>query len=143
MALVVGVASVHAGRGGVPRRVHHHGRSAQEIVIYDRLRDHLPASASRYVMHFETAIEDAVAAFRDVPSHEARGCWMPARAKASYKQLLRRAALLRSRSRRRRPAVELLAARRGRRSERAAFSRRSFDACLNVVTLEHVRSRRT
>jgi SAM-dependent methyltransferase len=47
----------------VPGRLDHHGRSAQKIVIYDRLRDHLPAFLRRYVMHFETAIEDAVADF--------------------------------------------------------------------------------
>jgi SAM-dependent methyltransferase len=47
----------------VPRRLDHHGRSAQEIVIYDRLRDRLPAFLHRYVLHFETAIEDAVGEF--------------------------------------------------------------------------------
>jgi SAM-dependent methyltransferase len=32
-------------------------------VIYDKLRNLLPGAASRYVMHFEAAIEDAVANF--------------------------------------------------------------------------------
>ena len=32
-------------------------------MIYDWLRDHLPAFARRYVMHFETAIEDSVGTF--------------------------------------------------------------------------------
>jgi hypothetical protein len=32
-------------------------------VIYDRLRDSMPRPLRRWVMHFETAIEDAVAEF--------------------------------------------------------------------------------
>jgi SAM-dependent methyltransferase len=47
----------------VPRRLDNHGRSAQEIVIYDRLRDSLPPFLRRHVLHFETAIEDAVGQF--------------------------------------------------------------------------------
>jgi SAM-dependent methyltransferase len=47
----------------VPGRIDHHGRGAQEIVIYDTLRSALPAPLARYVMHFEAAIEDAVANF--------------------------------------------------------------------------------
>lgn len=52
----------------MPRRLDDYGRSAQKIVIYDWLRDHLPAFARRYVMHFEAAIEDAVEKFaRSLP----------------------------------------------------------------------------
>lgn len=47
----------------MPCRVDHHGGSPQKVVIYDWLRDHLPAPVRRYVMHFETAIEDAVRDF--------------------------------------------------------------------------------
>jgi 6-phosphogluconate dehydrogenase (decarboxylating) len=47
----------------VPRWIDDHGRSAQETVIYDRLRSLLPSPLARYVMHFEAAIEDAVANF--------------------------------------------------------------------------------
>jgi SAM-dependent methyltransferase len=47
----------------VPRGLDHHGGSSQKIVIYDWLRDHLPAFLKRYVLHFETAVDDAVGSF--------------------------------------------------------------------------------
>jgi len=41
-------------------------------VIYDWLRDHLPPFLRRYIMHFETAIEDAVAEFASSLRKDAR-----------------------------------------------------------------------
>ncbi len=47
----------------MPRRVHHYGGSAQKIVMYQWLRDHMPASLRRYVQHYEALLEDAVREF--------------------------------------------------------------------------------
>ena len=47
----------------MPRRIDHYGRSPKKIVIYDNLRSWLPSPLARYVMHFEAAIEDAVGDF--------------------------------------------------------------------------------
>jgi len=47
----------------MPCRVHHYGGGPKEIVIYDRLRDAMPRPVRRYVQHFETSIDDAVAIF--------------------------------------------------------------------------------
>jgi SAM-dependent methyltransferase len=47
----------------VPRGLDNYGGSPQKIVIYDWLRDHLPAFLRRYVLYFETAIDDAVRKF--------------------------------------------------------------------------------
>jgi SAM-dependent methyltransferase len=47
----------------VPRGLDDYGGSPQKIVIYDWLRDHLPAFLRRYVLYFETAIDDAVGKF--------------------------------------------------------------------------------
>jgi SAM-dependent methyltransferase len=107
-------------------------------VIYDRLRDLMPAALRRYVMHFDTAIEDAVRGFAgslapgarlldagagegNYKSHFAAqrycgldlgigdGAW-------DYTRL---------------DAIGDLSA--------LPFRDATFDACLNVVTLEHVR----
>lgn len=47
----------------MPRWFHHHGGGAQEIVIYEWTRDALPRPLRRYVQHFEASIEDAAALF--------------------------------------------------------------------------------
>ncbi len=107
-------------------------------MIYQRVRDLLPAPARRYVLHFETSIEDAVAAFAaslpkgatilDAGAGEGNYkhyfsaqhyCGLDlgiGDAQWNYAQL---------------DVVGDLCA--------LPFRPASFDACLNVVTLEHVK----
>jgi SAM-dependent methyltransferase len=47
----------------VPGGVDHHDRGAQEIVIYDRLREAMPRGLRAWVQHFEVSIERAVSGF--------------------------------------------------------------------------------
>jgi SAM-dependent methyltransferase len=47
----------------MPRRLDHYDRGAQKIVIYDRLRDACPGWLRRRVQFFEASIEDAVSQF--------------------------------------------------------------------------------
>ena len=54
----------------MPRGVDGHGGSPEEVVIYERTRALLPHGLKRYVLFFETAIEDAVQRFADsLPAH--------------------------------------------------------------------------
>jgi SAM-dependent methyltransferase len=122
----------------VPRGVHHYGGSAQKIVIYDRLRDHLPAFLKRYVMHFEAAIEDAVEGFSASLPEKARVLDAGA-GEGNYKHYF---------SAQRYCGLDL-----GIGDEEwnysaldvigdlssMPFRERTFEACLNVVTLEHVK----
>ena len=107
-------------------------------MIYDRLRDLLPASVRRYVLHFEASVEDAVAQF---------AATLPARARVldagagetQYKDRF---------SAQRYCAFDLAVGdsewdyskldARGDLAE-MPFRDSTFDACLSVVTLEHVR----
>jgi SAM-dependent methyltransferase len=122
----------------MPRRLHHHGGSAQKIVIYDELRDHLPQFLRRYVLHFETAIEDAVSTFASGLPQSARVLDAGA-GEANYKHYF---------SAQRYCGLDL-----GIGDEQWNYSRldvvgdlsllpfrdAAFEACLNVVTLEHVK----
>lgn len=56
----------------MPRRFHRHGRSPKEIVIYHRLRDAMPRSLRRYVQHFESTIDTAVETFAQTLPPQAR-----------------------------------------------------------------------
>lgn len=47
----------------MPRRLDGYGGSPEEIVIYERTRALLPGGLRRYVLFFESAIEDAVGRF--------------------------------------------------------------------------------
>jgi SAM-dependent methyltransferase len=122
----------------VPRRLDHHGRSTQKIVIYDRLRDSLPPFLSRYVMHFEAAIEDAVEQFAS--SLAQNGRLLDAGAgEGNYKHYF--------------PNQRYCGLDLGIGDQQWNYSQldvvgdlsalpfpdRTFDACLNVVTLEHVK----
>jgi len=122
----------------VPRGLHHHGGSAQKIVICDWLRDHLPAFARRYVMHFETAIEDAVGKFASSLPERARLLDAGA-GEGSYKHYF---------AAQRYCGLDLgIGDSQWNYStldavgdlSRLPFRDHTFDACLNVVTLEHVK----
>jgi len=122
----------------VPRGLDHHGRSAQEIVIYEQVRDHLPALVRRYVMHFETAIEDAVEKFAASLPQNARLLDAGA-GEGNYKHYF---------SGQRYCGLDLgIGDAQWNYSaldvigdlSRLPFRDRTFEACLNVVTLEHVK----
>jgi len=110
----------------------------QEIMRYGSLQRLLPRFARNYVLHFETSIERAVSEFADTLPHQARVLDAGA-GESKYARFFRNqrycgvdtavgnakwdySGL---------DAVADLAA--------LPFADESFDACLNVVTLEHVR----
>jgi SAM-dependent methyltransferase len=121
----------------VPRRIDHHGRGPQEIVIYERVRGLLPAPLRRYVIHFEAQVERAVAEFaRSLPAG-ARVLDAGA-GEVQYKHLF---------SGQRYCGVDLavgdVAWDYSRLDAMAnlcelPFRDRTFDACINIVTLEHI-----
>lgn len=108
-------------------------------MIYDRLRDLLPAFLRRYVMHFEASIEDAVAAFASQLPQGARLLDAGA-GEGNYKHYF---------SAQRYCGLDLGV---GDQQWNYAqldvvgdlsilpFRDSTFDACLNVVTLEHVKN---
>jgi SAM-dependent methyltransferase len=107
-------------------------------VIYDRLRDHLPAFLKRYVMHFETAIEDAVGKFAASLPKGARLLDAGA-GEGNFKHHF---------SGQRYCGLDLgIGDQQWNYSELDVigdlsllpFRQGAFDACLNVVTLEHVK----
>ena len=107
-------------------------------MIYDWLRDHLPGFARRYVMHFETAIEDAVGKFGSALPPGARLLDAGA-GEGNYKHYF---------SAQRYCGLDL-----GIGDQKwnygaldvvgdlsgMPFRDAAFEACLNVVTLEHVK----
>ena len=107
-------------------------------MIYDRLRDHLPSFLRRYVMHFETAIEDAVAEFASSLAQGARLLDAGA-GEGNYKHYF--------------AAQRYLGLDLGIGDQQWNYSQLdvigdlsalpfcdlTFDACLNAVTLEHVK----
>ena len=107
-------------------------------MIYDHLRDNLPDFLRRYVMHFETAIEDAVGEFASSLPQGARLLDAGA-GEGNYKHYF---------SAQRYCGLDLGI---GDREWNYAqldvvgdlsalpFRDRTFDACVNVVTLEHVK----
>src|SRR5580692_4694777 len=121
----------------MPRRLHHHGGSAQKIVIYDELRDHLPQFLRRYVLHFETAIEDAVSTFASGLPQSARVLDAGA-GEANYKHYFSAQRycgldLGIGDSQWNYAALDVVGDLSG-----MPFRDGTFEACLNVVTLEHV-----
>lgn len=122
----------------MPRRLNHHGRSAQKIVTYERLRDLLPRFLRRYVMHFETSIEDAVGEFASSLPKGARLLDAGA-GEGNYKRYF---------AAQRYCGLDLGVGDRQWNYSRLdvvgdlsalPFRDSAFDACLNVVTLEHVK----
>jgi SAM-dependent methyltransferase len=122
----------------VSRGLHHHGGSAQKIVIYERLRDLLPAFLRRYILHFETAIEDAVSEFASSLKKDARLLDAGA-GEGSFKHFFKS---------QRYCGLDLgVGDREWNYSQldvvgdlsSLPFRDATFDACLNVVTLEHVK----
>ncbi len=107
-------------------------------MIYNRLRDHLPAFLRRYVMHFEAAIEDAVGGFASSLPAGARLLDAGA-GEGRYKHFF--------------PAQRYCGLDLGIGDQKwdygqldvigdlssLPFPDGTFDACLNVVTLEHVK----
>ncbi len=107
-------------------------------MIYDWLRDHLPAFAKRYVMHFETAIEDAVGTFASSLPPGARLLDAGA-GEGNYKhhfsaQRYCGLDLGIGDSQWNYSALDVVGDLSG-----MPFRDATFDACLNVVTLEHVK----
>jgi SAM-dependent methyltransferase len=122
----------------MPRGLDHYGRSAQEIVIYDRLRDLLPPFLRRHVMHFETAIDGAVDQFASSLVTGARVLDAGA-GEGNYKHYFRA---------QRYCGLDLGIGDTGWNYSNLdvvgdlcalPFPDGAFDACLNVVTLEHVK----
>ena len=111
--------------------------SAQKIVIYDRLRESLPGPLRRWVLRFETSIEDAVAGFAQSLPDGARVLDAGA-GEGNYRRHF---------ARHRYCGLDLAvgdAAWDYSRLdvigdlERLPFPNAIFDACLSIVTLEHV-----
>jgi SAM-dependent methyltransferase len=107
-------------------------------VIYDRLRDHLPAFVKRYVMHFEASIEDAVEKFRSSLPENARVLDAGA-GEGNYKHYF---------CEMRYCGLDLGIGDQGWNYSALdvvgdlsamPFRDATFEACLNVVTLEHVK----
>jgi SAM-dependent methyltransferase len=107
-------------------------------VIYDQLRDNLPAFLRRYVMHFETAIDAAVAEFASSLPKHARLLDAGA-GEGNYKHYF---------AAQRYCGLDLgVGDRQWNYSQldvvgdlsALPFRDATFDACLNVVTLEHVK----
>ena len=86
VALACGLAALHAARSRVPRRLHHHGGSPQEIVIYEvaisRESVVMPPPLRRYVHAFRGVHRRRRGSIRGVSCRRARACSTPARAKA-------------------------------------------------------------
>ena len=57
--------ALHASGSGLPCRFDHHDRGLQEAMSYSAIVERLPGWLSRHVLHFEAAIEDAVAGFAE------------------------------------------------------------------------------
>ncbi len=107
-------------------------------MIYDRVRDLLPAPVRRHVMHFETAIEDAVEDFSATLASGARLLDAGA-GEGNYKRHF---------TSQRYFGLDLGVGDAGWNYSRLdvvgdvsalPFRDAAFDGCLNVVTLEHVR----
>lgn len=107
-------------------------------MIYDRLRDLLPSFLGRYVMHFEATIEDAVGEFASSLDRGARVLDAGA-GEGNYKHYF---------SAQRYCGLDLGIGDRAWNYSKLdvvgdlsalPFCDRMFDACLNVVTLEHVK----
>lgn len=122
----------------MPRRIYRHGRGAQENVIYNRVRDFMPASLRRYLQHFEAAVEDAVGQFSASLAPGARLLDAGA-GEGNYKHFFASQKYC---------GFDLAVGDAAWNYSRLdvvgdllhlPFRDATFDACLNVVTLEHVR----
>jgi SAM-dependent methyltransferase len=107
-------------------------------VIYDWLRDHLPAFLRRYVLHFETAIDDAVGKFAASLPRGARLLDAGA-GEGNYKHYFSAQRycgldLGIGDSEWNYAALDVVGDLSG-----MPFRDGTFEACLNVVTLEHVK----
>jgi SAM-dependent methyltransferase len=107
-------------------------------VIYDWLRDHLPAFLRRYILHFETAIDDAVGKFAASLPRGARLLDAGA-GEGNYKHYFSAQRycgldLGIGDSQWNYAALDVVGDLSG-----MPFRDGTFEACLNVVTLEHVK----
>jgi SAM-dependent methyltransferase len=107
-------------------------------VIYEQVRDHLPAFVRRYVMHFETAIEDAVGKFAASLPRNARLLDAGA-GEGNHKHYFSAQRycgfdLGIGDQKWNYSALDVIGDLSG-----MPFRDRTFEACLNVVTLEHVK----
>ncbi len=131
-------ASVHHGRSGLRRGIDDYDRGAQEGLKYRAIERFLPRVLRRHILHFEAAIEDALAAFaRELPDG--------ARVLDAGAGEMRHA---RHFGRQRYIGVDLAVGdaawdygKLDAIADLAAlpFSDGCFGACINIVTLEHVR----
>src|SRR5581483_10923758 len=139
------IAAVHFVRSGVQSGVDDHGGGAEEVVtrvpratLYSALRDAMPRGLRRYVQHFEASIEDAVTSFAASTKPGARVLDAGA-GEGQYSSHF---------SAQRYCALDLgIGDTQWDYSRldvvgdlsRMPFSDAAFDACLNIVTLEHVK----
>lgn len=121
----------------MPARVEHHGGGSQAAVSQEHLRGRIPRWLDRYLWFFETAIEDAVSGFAASLPPNARVLDAGA-GEGRYRDRFHGV---------RYTGVDLAVGdatwNYGKLDvlgdlERLPFADHSFDACLNVVTLEHV-----
>lgn len=122
----------------MPAGVDHHGGGPEEGVSYSGLRRRVPGFLGRYLWYFESAIEDAVARFAASLAPGARVLDAGA-GEGQYKRFF---------SRVRYTGVDLGIGDQAwnyRELDTVAdlgalpFADGTFDACVNIVTLEHVR----
>ena len=119
------------------RRLDGHDRGPQAM-RYSGLAYRLPGPLRRHILHFEAEIEDAVAALARSLPPGARVLDAGA-GEGQYAHHFAAAALLRRGPGGGRRRLGLQPSRRHRRSDGAARSAtRTFDAALNIVTLEHL-----
>ena len=122
----------------MPRRVHRYDRGAEETVSYSRLQQRLPAFLRRYVLHFEAAIDDSVSRFSTSLADRSRvldaGAGEGKFAAAFPRQRYTGVDLGVGDTDWNYAGLDALAD-----LERLPFRDDAFDACINIVTLEHVR----
>ena len=122
----------------MPRRLQHYDRGTEAALTYRSVQNLLPAPLRRYVLHFESAIEDTVAGFAQRLSAGARILDAGA-GEGSYKHLFTAhrytgADLGIGDTTWNYSTLDVLAD-----LTALPFRNECFDAAINIVTLEHVR----
>src|SRR5262249_54071798 len=133
-----GESPVGVVRGRMPRRLHDHDRSAGAAMRYGKLGRSLPPFLRNYVLHFEASIERAVSEFATAlpPAPRVLDAGAGEGQYARYFGAQRYCAVDAAVG-----DADWDYSRIDAAADLAAlpFRNGSFDACLNIVTLEHVR----
>ncbi len=120
------------------RRFDHHARGTQEALNYRAVQRHLPRFLRRYILHFEAAVEDSLQSFAN-NLHSGQRVLDAGAGEAGHSKYF---------SRQRYVAVDLAIgdaqwdySKLNAIADLTAlpFANSSFDACINIVTLEHLR----